>query len=136
MKKETISLSEFTGLLEDSEGDEGRPVFFDFCNLQPTMLRSLHGRMNHLALGFTFPESDHSLSVGKLIDALRSALGSQFVTLEHGGFFTLARPETAVWVDNWPFVTWTPIVGVRHEDHQVIILTSSSLVVTLKRHQP
>lgn len=79
--------------------------------------RSYRGYYEQLAFSY----SEHSISVGEVIDMLASADGNTFTGYKGGKF--IMGPETPIWVSNYGECWDTAVVDVEEHGDLVVLRT-------------
>jgi hypothetical protein len=95
------------------------PVYYDFCDLMPTQLRSWRGDYSQVALGWTH-EGDPP-SAGALARHFEESLGRMFEGYKGGG--GLCHHTSGLMVANWAEAGNTAIFAVVREGGSVILKT-------------
>lgn len=118
----TLTLGGVIKLLEGCD-EAAAPVYFDFGNCRPSILRSYRGDYSHLALGFDVGDgARRPHNVADVLKTLRDADGATFEGYK-GGDYKMTR-DTPLWVANNGDWTSTAVVGVDEEAHAVFLLTA------------
>jgi len=115
-----MKLGEIIRCLENFE--RGNTVRFDFCHFNPTVLASSRGYYHQLALGYE-PPNGNTVTVGKLLDHCRSAVGKTFDGYK-GGKYKMDL-NTDVYVDNYGEWTETCIVDIVPAPYRTVIIVTA-----------
>ncbi len=115
----TMSLGK---LIEElSRCDEDKDVIFDFAYFRPDGLHSYRGFYHHLAIGYSSEYHKESVTVGKLLEDLKHAVGTTFYGWKGGDY--KMEEWTPVWVANSGEACSTAIDCIDRLDYEVIIRT-------------
>ena len=109
------------------KGKDKKTIEFDFGSAIPTTLDSWRGSYSELALGYELSGYDgdadyENITVEKLLENLKSAIGKEFTGWKGGEF--IMDEDTPVWVSNPGNADNTGIIGVLDLGYSVVLLTA------------